>query len=63
MKEIKEIKCKHYWFYEHTVYGSSRNNKVSVHRQCSYCKQHQIAHASDWKKPRKSSYELPDLTK
>lgn len=57
-------KCKHYWSYEHTVYGDvyvDGGDTITVHRQCSNCGIHQIASTSEWKKPHKDSYELPEL--
>lgn len=60
MKQLTK-KCNHYWHYEHTVYGEDNSSLVSVHRQCSKCKIHQVAKTKAWHKPHKNRTELPEL--
>lgn len=56
-------RCKHNWYFEHTIYQGPRgekDNRCAVHRQCQKCGQHQMALTTRWRKPYKG-YQLSDL--
>ena len=57
--------CKHFWLYEHAVYGGDKD-KTSVHRQCQKCGLHQVGRVTKWEPmqigPCKEFDDVPDLT-
>ena len=53
---MAKVGCNHYWFYEHTVYGSDGGGTTVV-RQCSNCNEVQVGEVTRWREPRENEFD------
>lgn len=51
--------CKHYWEYEHAVYGAIGRTTARVRRYCRKCDTEQVGDVMEWREPKQNEFDTP----